>query len=554
MCIRDSQYSSEMDSRYISNIHDEVTFKPPLSSPRISIGGSDLSSDRRTAILQEYFKSTSALTRSIILEKNSVEKEHSQHWTVLSDSRRDQIVNEHFVPSDIRELYEGGLIEGPAHNGWRPPRSVSRQSGPSIHSSQFNDDEQTDGTIPSITLSQPSSGDTNSIYSRSRSLDGHTRHTTNSTTFSRNKLRSYSIRMKKGEKAIRNGTSQQEGAVSTDEFVPLFDRDVYDLDDDIDLPDESLMTDHIDGTDEDDASFARLKPLRYSFGRKMRNKVSPSPDHQFSDTGSSDSYIISNQNTSMQDLTQTGIQSFQCDHTDGSSHDFTSDREGYSQMMNDPRSLTTSPINMSDDAMSIVSRQSTRTPDSTTSTQLTRSKLKRPESPFKHPLSRSTRAGSSYMTVTSDFAGRRQISKPRKTSENTSVISPSTSPPPQTECTTLTTTQSPVKNYLHTTLKQNKSVSIIKTDSVTDTDVTTSSSEQVSPFCSPPPSPAGNFAIVRKINKRESGYMSSTCDQDEYRDASDEEEENPKPKIEQKRKQRRKSRVLHVERTMPNSR
>lgn len=79
------------------------------SSPRRGSGTSDSSdytgADRRASVLQEYFKSTNALARSIMLEKSTVENEHGHSWTVLSDSRRDEIVDDHFVPTDVREQY-----------------------------------------------------------------------------------------------------------------------------------------------------------------------------------------------------------------------------------------------------------------------------------------------------------------------------------------------------------------------------------------------------------------------------------------------------------------
>ena len=99
-------------------IRDELMFTPSHGSTNSSFprgAGETFPScevvDKRASLLQEYFKSTNALTRSIMLEKSTVENKHGHSWTVLSDSRRDEIVNNHFVPSDVREQYtSGGLV------------------------------------------------------------------------------------------------------------------------------------------------------------------------------------------------------------------------------------------------------------------------------------------------------------------------------------------------------------------------------------------------------------------------------------------------------------
>ena len=73
-----------------------------------------------------------------------------------------------------------------------------------------------------------------------------------------------------------------------DEIIPLFERDVAELDTGVDLPDETLLTDHISSGDKD-VSFGRMKPLRFSVGRKLRNKVDNS-----SRAATPDSFVISN--------------------------------------------------------------------------------------------------------------------------------------------------------------------------------------------------------------------------------------------------------------------
>ena len=135
---------------YITDIRDELVFHPSQFTPPDTTASNDLTSEKRSSMLQDYFKSANALSRSIILEKCSVEQQHSKQWTVLSDSKRDEIVDDHFVPNEVREQYEAGLIA--ARPQWR---SGSRQSLDRYHySSQegyLNDEhfggDQIDGMV-----------------------------------------------------------------------------------------------------------------------------------------------------------------------------------------------------------------------------------------------------------------------------------------------------------------------------------------------------------------------------------------------------------------------
>ena len=144
-----SQFPAEPMMNEQSYIHEELVFDPSqCTPPDTSSGINDFSSERRSSMLQDYFKSANALSRSIMLEKCSVEQQHSKQWTVLSDSKRDEIVDEYFVPNVVREQYEAGLISS------RPQwRSGSKQSLDRFHySSQGHLDEdqygdQTDGIV-----------------------------------------------------------------------------------------------------------------------------------------------------------------------------------------------------------------------------------------------------------------------------------------------------------------------------------------------------------------------------------------------------------------------
>ena len=46
------------------------------------------------------------MTRSIVLETESVEKEHDCDWKKLDASKKEDIVNDHFVPTGVRMQYE----------------------------------------------------------------------------------------------------------------------------------------------------------------------------------------------------------------------------------------------------------------------------------------------------------------------------------------------------------------------------------------------------------------------------------------------------------------
>ncbi len=141
-------YPSQFPAEPVMNgqryIQEELVFdqsqctQPDTSSTEMN----NFSSERRSSMLQDYFKSANAMSRSIMLEKCTVEQQHSKQWTVLSDSKRDEIVDEYFVPNVVREQYEAGLISS------RPQwQSGSKQSLERFHySSQGHlDEDQYDG-------------------------------------------------------------------------------------------------------------------------------------------------------------------------------------------------------------------------------------------------------------------------------------------------------------------------------------------------------------------------------------------------------------------------
>ena len=55
--------------------------------------------------LQNYLKSLNAMARTIVLETETVEKEHNCDWKKIDAARKEDIVNKHFVPCEVRQRY-----------------------------------------------------------------------------------------------------------------------------------------------------------------------------------------------------------------------------------------------------------------------------------------------------------------------------------------------------------------------------------------------------------------------------------------------------------------
>lgn len=129
------------------DIRDELVFHHPSQSADSSSSRNSISSDKRSSLLQDYFKSANALSRSIIMEKCSVEQQHSKQWTVMSDSKRDEIVDKYFVPSDVREQYDAGLI-GARRSGSRLSLDNHMYSSQDDFSERYHGGmEHTDGLV-----------------------------------------------------------------------------------------------------------------------------------------------------------------------------------------------------------------------------------------------------------------------------------------------------------------------------------------------------------------------------------------------------------------------
>ena len=350
--------------------------------------------------------------------------------------------------------------------------------------------------------------------------------------FARNKLRSFSMRLKNGRGSQRRRQQQLDSTGQEDEIIPLFERDVADLDTGVDLPDETLLTDHVSG--DKDVSFGRMKPLRFSVGRKLRNKVDTS-----SPAATPDSFVISNHSADLQEFAShtasstptvspvptpthtpmpntplhvpittpiflpSPMQSPAPPLSPAKFPDFTP------AQLQELRLLTGSPVSHEISSTQTLSRASMRSPDSAGSM---RGRGRTVDMGLKHPLSRSTKAGSSLTSVTSEFADRRQQFKAAtmKRRAGSSANTPSTSPVPSDDLSLHLATD--VLNQ-----QEKKQSPLLQTIPVIRHEADIEDQLQ-SPICSPPDSPAGHSGV----NRRESGYMSSTCD---HADASDEDED-----------------------------
>lgn len=70
------------------------------------------------------------MTRSIVLETETVEKENQCNWKKMDSARKDDIVNDHFVPADVRMHYEHERASSSCSfsSGWSMDRESMCQS------------------------------------------------------------------------------------------------------------------------------------------------------------------------------------------------------------------------------------------------------------------------------------------------------------------------------------------------------------------------------------------------------------------------------------------
>ena len=55
--------------------------------------------------VSDYLKSLNSMTRSIVLEKECVEERHEGEWSAMDEILQEEVVDDHFMPSDVRAHY-----------------------------------------------------------------------------------------------------------------------------------------------------------------------------------------------------------------------------------------------------------------------------------------------------------------------------------------------------------------------------------------------------------------------------------------------------------------
>ena len=314
--------------------------------------------------------------------------------------------------------------------------------------------------------------------------------------FQRNKLRSFSMRPKRGDssrdkaqpahKSFRGLTTRIKKEVPANTADP-------NADDKIDLPDERLLQDHVATTH---SAFVRQKPERYSKTRLLKRtavevNVVPPQD-------------LVNSNNTLVSPAKYSERSVDVTITPTSPTKSLSGVSIASSTMS--RAFRSSQDNL--DAISMVSMASSRSQphllDETRSEQCDRLKPKKTtEGASLRPLSK--RCGSAYKTSTSDFADRKALFKPNMLKKHKGISgtlsdSREATPTPELQI------HLPFSQDL---LKPPPLLPMMKCDSLVES-VTTdlpSSPDHMSPVSSPPDTP-----LTRSPPKckRESGYMSSS--------------------------------------------
>ncbi len=95
-------------------------------------------------VLQGYLKSLGSMARSIELEKETVKQEHLQ-WTSMDDAAKEEVVNDHFIPQDIRLQYSFDFpidrsVSRASHCSVPPSWPSRPHSAHSMHDGMFQDE------------------------------------------------------------------------------------------------------------------------------------------------------------------------------------------------------------------------------------------------------------------------------------------------------------------------------------------------------------------------------------------------------------------------------
>lgn len=328
--------------------------------------------------------------------------------------------------------------------------------------------------------------------------------------FQRNKLRSFSMRPKRGESSRRDKAQPAHKSFKglttrIKKEVPTKTEDAG-ADDKIDLPDERLMRDHVTPSNAARSpTFARQKPERYSKRRLLKKPAAEvgvvPPLNSVSNNIDAAARAVTPQSPAKYaersvDVTITPTSP-------------TKSLSGIS-IVSSSSSTTTKAFKSSQDNLDAISMASSRSQsrlhDDTRSEHSDKLKfVKTTEGASLRPLSK--RCGSAYKTSTSDFADRKALFKPHmlkkhKTAGSTLSDSREATPTPELHINL----PIPLSQDL---LKPPSFLPIIKHDSLIES-VTTdlpSSPDHMSPVSSPPDTPLTRSPVKCK---RESGYMSSS--------------------------------------------
>ena len=376
----------------------------------------------------------------------------------------------------------------------------------------------------------------------------------NALGFHRSKLRSYSMRLRRGNvknSGVRSSArgmqkvrrpltpdadidrrihlshhvherSSTKSQYSDDVDYPDIDYPDIDYDDEIDLPDESLLLDHIQ---EPVAESTPIKPLRYSrVRRSQRTEHKPAYDstttvvqNRYTSTSPSDLNMTTTSDSSLPSFSIEVPTQGQTEVIPNTLPMYLS-RESLDTDSILSQSLVSKSIHASDDALSEYSR--VLTPDSMVSSSSVSSS--RPKSKYaeiaimRNP--RGNRGGSFYKTATSDYADRHTQFKPNMLRKQRSAQNSASTTREGTPCAS--TPVPPDQGAEEDILSQpafpkppGLTLSISKHGSVVESETTDlpSSPEHLSPIGSPIHMPLLQTAHLLHSN-RESGYISGSCE------------------------------------------
>lgn len=329
--------------------------------------------------------------------------------------------------------------------------------------------------------------------------------------FQRNKLRSFSMRPKRGDSSRRDKAQPAHKSfrgltTRIKKEVPTETADSV-ADDKIDLPDERLMRDHVTSSPRA-PTFVRQKPERYSKRRLLKK-----PAAEAGVVPPSQDLVYNNSNTAALTVippspAKYAERSVDVTITPTSPTKSLSGISMVSSSTTMSRAFKSSQDNL--DTISLTSQVSSRSQsrllDDTRSEHSDRLKpVKTTEGASLRPLSK--RCGSAYKTSTSDFADRKALFKPNmlkkhKGAGGTLSDSREATPTPELHINL----PIPLTQDL---LKPPALLPMTKYDSLVES-VTTdlpSSPDHMSPVSSPPDTPLTRSPVKCK---RESGYMSSS--------------------------------------------